>query len=48
MSDFIKQFRQRTWNIQMTESETIDLAYYERNMIALRYADGWYFDTENN
>jgi hypothetical protein len=32
----------------MTETEAKDLAYYERNMLALRYADGWYYDTDNN
>ena len=32
----------------MTDSEAKDLAYYERNMVALRYADGWYYDHENN
>lgn len=32
----------------MTVEEVKDLAYYERNMIALRYADGWYYDTDNN
>lgn len=38
----------RTWNPEMTETEAKELAYYERNMVALRYADGWYYDTENN
>jgi len=23
-------------------------AYWERNMLALLYADGWYYDTDNN
>jgi hypothetical protein len=23
-------------------------AYWERNMLALRFADGWYYDSENN
>lgn len=38
----------RTWRPDMTDQESKDLAYYERNMLALRYADGWYYDTENN
>ena len=38
----------RTWHPGMTNSEAKELAYYERNMIALRYADGWYYDTDNN
>ena len=32
----------------LSESEEKDLAYWERNMIALRFADGWYYDTDNN
>lgn len=36
------------WNNQMAEKETADLAYWERNMLALYYADGWYKDLENN
>lgn len=28
----------------MSVEETKDLAYWERNMLALRYADGWYRD----
>ncbi|MES3012609.1 MAG: hypothetical protein V4750_02630 [Pseudomonadota bacterium] len=28
----------------MTDKETADLAYWERNMLALYYADGWYYD----
>lgn len=38
----------RTWSPDLTETEAKDLAYYERNMLALRYADGWYYDTDNN
>lgn len=34
----------KTWNPSMTDAETKDLAYWERNMLALRYADGWYND----
>ena len=32
----------------MSVEETKDLAYWERNMVALRYAQGWYKDTESN
>ncbi len=28
----------------MSDKETADLAYWERNMLALRYASGWYND----
>lgn len=34
----------KTWHPEMTDKETADLAYWERNMLALRYADGWYYD----
>ena len=40
--------KSRTWHPEMTETEAKELAYYERNMVALRYADGWYYDTEND
>lgn len=32
------------WNPAMSVEATKDLAYWERNMLALRYADGWYND----
>ena len=35
------------WNSGMTDSESKDLAYWERNMLALRCADGWYEDHES-
>lgn len=38
----------KTWNPKMTDAESKDLAYWERNMLALYYADGWYFDHDNN
>lgn len=38
----------RTWNPDMTETEAKELAYYERNMVALYFADGWYYDIQNN
>ena len=34
----------KTWNPTMTDKETADLAYWERNMLALYYAYGWYND----
>ena len=34
----------KTWHQEMTDKETSDLAYWERNMLALYYADGWYND----
>ena len=38
----------KTWNEEMSLTETKDLAYWERNVLALKYADGWYADYENN
>jgi hypothetical protein len=38
----------KTWNKEMTLEETKDLAYWERNVLALKYADGFYKDLENN
>lgn len=38
----------RTWDAGMSDKQTADLAYYERNMLALRYAEGWYYDKVNN
>ncbi len=36
------------WHDKMSCQETKDLAYQERNLLALRFAEGWYFDTDNN
>ena len=36
------------WKDGMSPEEEANGAYWERNMLALRYADGWYYDTENN
>ncbi len=36
--------KNRVWKPEMSDAETKDLAYWERNMLALRYADGWYND----
>ena len=30
----------------MTDKETADLAYWERNMLALLFAEGWYNDDD--
>lgn len=34
----------KTWNDKMSVEETKDLGYWERNALALYYADGWYDD----
>lgn len=39
------QMRIRTWNPAMSLEETKELAYWERNVLALHFADGWYEDT---
>jgi len=38
----------KTWDESMSDTDGIDIAYQERNLLALRYADGWYFDTDND
>lgn len=38
----------KPWHEGMSDKETSELAYWERNMIALNYADGWYLDTTGN
>lgn len=38
----------KTWNKEMSDKETADLAYWERNVLALHFAGGWYKDTESN
>lgn len=38
----------KIWNPEMTDKEKADLAYWERNVLALKYADGFYKDFENN
>lgn len=38
----------KVWHKDMSDKETADLAYWERNMLALRYAQGWYNDVQNN
>lgn len=42
------RMRVKVWNINMTDAESKDLAYWERNMLALRYAQGWYNDDTSN
>lgn len=34
----------KTWRPGMSDKETADLAYWERNMLALHFAEGWYND----
>lgn len=36
------------WHRGMTPEQERDIAYAERNLLALRYADGWYLDKEND
>lgn len=38
----------KTWNENLSKDEELKIAYQERNLLALKYADGWYFDTDNN
>lgn len=38
----------KAWNQEMSVEETKDLAYWERNVLALKYAEGYYEDTEKN
>ena len=38
----------KTWNKDMSLEDTKNLAYWERNMLALKYADGYYEDYECN
>ena len=38
----------KTWKKGVTGKEAVKIAYQERNLLALRYADGWYFDNDNN
>lgn len=34
----------KTWSPEMSDADTAQLAYWERNVLALRYAEGWYND----
>jgi len=36
------------WQSGLTPEQERDIAYQERNLLVLRYADGWYYDTQNN
>lgn len=37
-------YKFKVWDEGMTPKEDKDLAYWERNMLALEFADGWYND----
>lgn len=34
----------REWTPEMSDKETAELAYWERNVLALHFAHGWYYD----
>ncbi len=34
----------KTWHAGMLDDELANLAYWERNVLALKYAEGWYND----
>ena len=34
----------KTWSPEMSEKDTTELAYWERNVLALYFANGWYND----
>lgn len=34
----------KTWSPAMSDAETKELAYWERNVLALHFAEGWYVD----
>jgi hypothetical protein len=36
------------WRPGLAAEEERDIAYDERNLLALKYADGWYYDKDNN
>lgn len=38
----------KTWNKDMSVEETKDLAYWERNVLALKFAEFYFDDMENN
>jgi hypothetical protein len=38
----------KCWNENLTDKESKDLAYWERNVLALHYADGYFEDKECN
>ena len=38
----------KTWNKDMTVEETKDLAYWERNVLAIHFAEFYYDDLVNN
>ena len=44
----MEQFRIPVWREGLTPEEERDIAYMERNLLALRYADGFYYDRDND
>lgn len=38
----------KVWHKGMSDKETADIAYWERNMLALLHAEGWYNDDVHN
>lgn len=34
----------KVWREGMTDKETSDVAYWERNVLALYFSEGWYYD----
>lgn len=38
----------KVWSPEMSDKESKELAYWERNVLALNFAEGWYEDLENN
>ena len=41
-------FEVPTWASGMSLKDAVDVAYSERNLLALHYADGWYNDPDND
>lgn len=46
--DVIKKYKLRNWKPEMTAVEEAVLAYEERNLLALAFANGWYYDKDND
>ena len=38
----------KTWSKEMSLEDTKDLAYWERNVLALHFAQGWFYDIDND
>lgn len=43
-----KFFELTYWKKGMSATQAKDIAYTERNLLALAFADGWYYDIEND